>query len=189
MSSGYGNPPPPPQDPGPPPPSQPGQPVPDQPVQRGPSGPPAYSGGKPGPSGPRASFGERLIAYLIDQILVTIPAVVIAALLGMEIRTGSSGLVGTILGLAYYIYLEGSPSGQTVGKKVMNIRVVDMNTGGKIDYGRAAIRYLARILSGIVCLLGYLWMLWDREKQTWHDKLSTTVVVPTSSYPVESWPG
>jgi uncharacterized RDD family membrane protein YckC len=44
-------------------------------------------------------------------------------------------------------------------------------------------------LSGIVCLLGYLWMLWDKEKQTWHDKLATTVVVPTSAYPVESWPG
>jgi len=33
------------------------------------------------------------------------------------------------------------------------------------------------------------WMLWDREKQTWHDKFANDVVVPESAYPVESWPG
>ena len=33
-------------------------------------------------------------------------------------------------------------------------------------------------------LLGYFWMLWDREKQTWHDKFANDVVVPTSAYPV-----
>jgi uncharacterized RDD family membrane protein YckC len=32
-------------------------------------------------------------------------------------------------------------------------------------------------------------MIWDKERQTWHDKLATTVVVPTSAYPVSSWPG
>jgi hypothetical protein len=32
-------------------------------------------------------------------------------------------------------------------------------------------------------------MLWDDEKQTWHDKIASTVVVPTDQYPVESWPG
>ena len=46
-----------------------------------------------------------------------------------------------------------------------------------------------RIVSGFVCLLGYLWMLWDRERQTWHDKVANTVVVPTSAYPVAAWPG
>jgi hypothetical protein len=32
-------------------------------------------------------------------------------------------------------------------------------------------------------------MLWDAEKQTWHDKIAATVVVPTADYPVAAWPG
>jgi uncharacterized RDD family membrane protein YckC len=62
--------------------------------------------------------------------------------------------------------------------------VIDFRAGGPIGYPRAFIRYIARILSALPFLLGYFWMLWDREKQTWHDKLSNSVVVPTSAYPV-----
>jgi uncharacterized RDD family membrane protein YckC len=71
----------------------------------------------------------------------------------------------------------------------MNIRVIDANTGGSIGYGRAAIRWLMKIVSGLACLIGYLWMLWDKEKQTWHDKVAGSYVVPTSAYPVDKWPG
>ena len=77
-------------------------------------------------------------------------------------------------------------TGQTIGKRMLGIRVYDFGgSGGPIGYGRAFIRWLGRIISGIPCYLGYLWMLWDKEKQTWHDKLATTVVVPESAYPVE----
>lgn len=141
-------------------------------------------GARVGASGPRATFGARLVAFLIDTIAVGIVSLLLRALLG----TAGSGL-GIIAGLAYYAYFEGSPSGQTPGKRAMNIRVIDYLTGGPIDVGRALIRYLARILSGLAFLLGYFWMLWDPEKQTWHDKLANTVVVPTSDYPVTAWPG
>ena len=40
------------------------------------------------------------------------------------------------------------------------------------------------IILGVVFLLGYLWMLWDRERQTWHDKFANAVVVPIAAYPV-----
>ena len=135
--------------------------------------------------GPRASFGIRFVAALIDGILLGIIGYVIGLILGTVL--GSA--VQLVLGLAYYAYLEGSPSGQTVGKKAMNIRVVDFNTGGPIGTTRGLIRYLGRIVSAIPCFLGYFWMLWDSEKQTWHDKMATTVVVPTSDYPVAAWPG
>ena len=138
-----------------------------------------------GPSGPRASFGTRFLAALVDFVVLGVVDGLLFAILG---RTLGNAL-GALLGLAYYGYLEGSPSGQTVGKKVLNIRVIDFINGGPIGPGRALIRYLARILSAIPCLLGYFWMLWDPQKQTWHDKLANTVVVPTTSYPVEAWPG
>jgi uncharacterized RDD family membrane protein YckC len=50
-------------------------------------------------------------------------------------------------------------------------------TGRPIGYGRAFIRWLGSILSVIPLFLGYFWMLWDREKQTWHDKMAGSVVV------------
>jgi uncharacterized RDD family membrane protein YckC len=136
-------------------------------------------------SGPRASFGQRLVAWLIDAILVGI----VGGIVQLAAHNALGSLISLAIGVAYYGWLEGSPSGQTIGKRVMNIRVYDHRQGGPIGTGRAIGRYFAKILSAIVCLLGYLWMLWDSEKQTWHDKLVGTVVVPTSAYPVEKWPG
>ena len=135
--------------------------------------------------GPRANFGQRLGAVIIDVILVAILQTILSLVLG---RTAGQGL-GGLIGLAYFIYFEGSPSGQTIGKRALNIRIIDADNGGPIGYGRAVLRYFARILSALPCALGYFWMLWDKNKQTWHDKITTDVVVPTDAYPVEAWPG
>lgn len=145
---------------------------------------PDFTGAGDVRSGPRAGFGVRLVAALVDGILISAVGTILRLILG-DLGLG----LQILLGLAYYVYLEGSGSGQTVGKKVMNIRVVDFNGGGPIGPGRALVRYLGRILSSIPCGLGYFWMLWDSEKQTWHDKLAADVVVPTSAYPVTDWPG
>jgi uncharacterized RDD family membrane protein YckC len=134
-----------------------------------------------GPSGPRASFGRRLGAYLIDVIVVDVAGGIVWAL-----TNRSLGYAATfVIGIAYFAYLEGGPTGQTLGKRVAGIRVYDFARGGPIGYGRAVLRYIGKIISSIPCGLGFLWMLWDREKQTWHDKIATTVVVPVESYPVE----
>jgi uncharacterized RDD family membrane protein YckC len=137
------------------------------------------------PSGPRASFLQRLGAALIDGILVGIVAAVLEAVLSRSIGY----LVALALGIVYYGWLEGSASGQTIGKRALGIRVYDFTAGGAIGTSRGILRYFARILSSIPCLLGYFWMLWDGEKQTWHDKIASCVVVPVSAYPVENWPG
>jgi uncharacterized RDD family membrane protein YckC len=137
------------------------------------------------PSGPRASFLRRFGAALIDGILVGIVAGVLEAAISRSIGS----LLGLALAIGYYGWLEGSPSGQTVGKRVLGIRVYDFRVGGPIGTSRGVLRYFARILSTIPLLLGYFWMLWDDEKQTWHDKIAGSVVVPVSAYPVENWPG
>ncbi|HET6953379.1 MAG TPA: RDD family protein [Acidimicrobiales bacterium] len=85
-----------------------------------------------------------------------------------------AALVAAVL---YYGKMEGGPTGQTVGKKALGIKVVDSATGGPIGTGRGIARYFARIASGVVCYLGYLWMLWDPERQTWHDKIIGSYVV------------
>jgi uncharacterized RDD family membrane protein YckC len=141
--------------------------------------------GATGASGPRASFGLRFVAAIIDAVLLGIVNSILGAVVGRTV----GGALSLAIGIAYYGYLEGSPSGQTVGKKAMNIRVIDFTNGGALGTGKAIIRYVGRIISTIPCLLGYFWMLWDPEKQTWHDKIAGTVVVPTSAYPVSEWPG
>ena len=134
------------------------------------------SGG--GPSGPRAGFWRRFGATLIDGIILGAFYGLMYALLGAN----AAGLLNLVASYTYYTLLEGGSSGQTIGKKVLNIRVIDFRAGGPLGYGRAFLRNLARILSSIPLLLGYFWMLWDSEKQTWHDKLSTSVVVPVDAY-------
>jgi uncharacterized RDD family membrane protein YckC len=84
---------------------------------------------------------------------------------------------------AAFIYLglcEGGPDGQTMGKRAAGIRVIDAAGGGPIGTGRALVRAIGRYVSFPPFMLGYLWMLWDRDHQTWHDKLADTVVIPAT---------
>ncbi|MGH2943907.1 MAG: RDD family protein [Solirubrobacteraceae bacterium] len=121
----------------------------------------------------------RFWASLADGILLGVFALMCAA-----IDPGLYYVVGVPAGIAYYTLLEGGAKGQTLGKMMVGIRVIDLAQGGPIGYGRGFIRYIGRIVSSIPFGLGYFWMLWDREKQTWHDKMAGCVVVPTSAYPV-----
>jgi uncharacterized RDD family membrane protein YckC len=130
-------------------------------------------------SGPRAGFWRRFAAALIDGIIVLVVLGVLSAIV-----KGAGYGIGLLLSIAYFVYFEGGETGQTPGKRALGIRVVDFSTGGPIGYGRAFVRWIGRIISSAVVYLGYLWMLWDREKQTWHDKLANDVVVPVSDYPV-----
>jgi uncharacterized RDD family membrane protein YckC len=133
----------------------------------------------PNPSGPRAGFWRRFFAALLDGIIIAIVYGILAAAIG---GTGAYGL-GLLISLAYFTYFEGSAKGQTPGKMALGIRVIDFGGGGSIGYGRAFIRWIGRIVSELPILLGYLWMLWDKERQTWHDKFANAVVVPVSDYP------
>ena len=139
-------------------------------------------GGGSGASGPRAGFGVRLGAALIDGVLLSIVQFVLRAVVDQN----TASAIGLLVGLAYFTYFEGGATGQTLGKRVLGIRVYDFGGGGSIGYGRAVVRYLGRYVSAIVILLGYFWMLWDKEKQTWHDKFANAVVVPVSAYPTQS---
>lgn len=145
-----------------------------------------HNGPRMGPfegiASPKASFLRRVAALLLDSVIIT--AAIFAAALAIAVITGgesSSAIVivqafAQLSVLVYYALLEGR-SGQTLGKKALGIRVIDVSSGGPIGVGRAVLRYLARILSSLPLFLGYLWMLWDPKGQTWHDKLASSVVV------------
>ena len=135
-----------------------------------------------GASGPRAGFWRRFWALIIDGIILGIINTILAAILRHS--PGAYYAFGTIVAWGYGTLLEGGPRGQTLGKMALGVRVIDFNTGGSIGYARGLIRQVVKAISGIVILIGYLWMLWDREKQCWHDKAANDVVVPVGAYPV-----
>jgi uncharacterized RDD family membrane protein YckC len=120
----------------------------------------------------RAGFWRRFAAALIDGIVLGVVSEVLKLILG----TVGSGL-GLLISIGYFTYFHGS-TGQTPGDAALGIRVIDLQGGGSIGYMRAFIRWVVSLISFFVIVLGYLWMLWDDEKQTWHDKAAGSVVVP-----------
>ena len=121
----------------------------------------------------RAGFWRRFAAALIDGLIVGLTAGILE---GVFRSTGY--LLGLLVAAAYFTYFEGGPSGAGLGKRALRIRVVDFDSGGQIGYGRGFIRYIGRWVSAIVFYLGYLWMLWDPQRQCWHDKFAHDLVVP-----------
>ena len=145
--------------------------------QSAPQAPPgSYSSG---PSGPRAGFWQRVGAAILDTLILIVPSVILLLILkqGALYQT-----LSTVVSLAYFTYFEGGPTGQTLGKKAIGIRVYDFREGGSIGYGRGLLRQFGKWLSAIPLGLGYFWMLWDKEKQCWQDKIAGSVVVPADAY-------
>jgi uncharacterized RDD family membrane protein YckC len=155
---------------------------PPEPTQPAPSGYAGYGyqqqgyGYSYGPVSNYSGFWRRAGALLLDEIIIGVVGSLLVALSG---DNGAIGLFNLVLGIAYFSIFEGT-RGQTIGGMAASVRVVDADTGAIIGIPRAIVRNIARILSGLVFGLGYLWMLWDPRKQTWHDKIASTVVVRTA---------
>lgn len=122
-------------------------------------------------SGELAGFGVRLGAYLIDGIILGI----VFGVLVVALKSAGYALA-MVISIGYYVYFEGGEKGQTLGKSATGIAVRSVD-GGSIGYGRAFLRYIGRIISSIPIYLGFFWMLWDGDNQTWHDKIANSLVV------------
>jgi len=83
--------------------------------------------------------------------------------------------VTLLLDMAYFTYFHGT-TGQTPGKRIMGLRVVQ-ETGEPIGLGTGFLRWVGYIVSALPMLMGFLWAGADRRKQGWHDKIAGTVVI------------
>jgi uncharacterized RDD family membrane protein YckC len=124
--------------------------------------------------GETAGFVERLIAYIIDVVILIIPLLIISLLFPFELYV----IAAIVIGVAYYVYFWTS-SGATPGKMVMGLKVVRADSGELVDPGTAILRYVGYIVSGLVLYLGFLWIIWDPNKEGWHDKIAKTRVIKT----------
>jgi uncharacterized RDD family membrane protein YckC/uncharacterized membrane protein YgcG len=114
---------------------------------------------------PRAGFWIRMLALMIDAILVGVAF----ALLD---HNGKLQLVA----LAAYGAIMWKLKGTTVGGIVCNLKVIRVD-GREIDWSTAIVRALGCFLSLVVCGLGFIWIAFDEGRQSWHDKLAGTAVV------------
>lgn len=159
-----------------------------------PSAPPISEpyGAPPPPGGAYASRGARLLAAIIDGVitgaigwLIAAPFVGIGAMFGTELgpRLGAN-VISAIVAILYFA-LQHARWGQTIGKRVLNIRVVLAGGGGAIGYGPAFTRVVfTYVISIVTCGIGWLvdaaWILGDERRQALHDKVVKTVVVQTT---------
>jgi uncharacterized RDD family membrane protein YckC len=114
---------------------------------------------------PRAGFWIRMLALLIDLILV-----------GVALSWVHHGGRGMLLLLATYGAIMWKLKGTTVGGIVCDLKVVRIG-GGPLDWGTAIVRALGCFLSLVIAGLGFIWIAVDHEHQAWHDKIAGTVVV------------
>ncbi len=121
----------------------------------------------------RANFFERMGAIFLDVVVVSVLMVMIHAL--PPLRSLRPMPFGFFVALAYFAGMW-AWKGTTIGGTVLGLKVVRLDDK-PVTISVALVRGLASALSFIVMFLGFFWMIWDSEKQTWHDKIAGTVVV------------
>lgn len=147
----------------------------------------------PAPGVEFGDFGPRLVAYIIDGLIVgAIVIVVMIAWLLLALATGgisndtmSAGsalglVVGviavTVVGLGYFPWYW-SRDGATPGMRMMGLLLVRDVDGGPISGGQAILRLVGYAVSGMVFYLGYVWILVDKRRRGWHDLIAGTVMI------------
>ncbi len=121
-----------------------------------------------------AGFWIRVLATILDSLIVALPLSVIFLAAGDEGSPSSQGLQTLIL--AVYTIVLWVQWGRTIGGRILGLRLVRVD-GQPITYGTAVVRYLMLIVSYIVLLLGVLWVGFDKRKQGWMDKAAGTYVI------------
>ena len=164
---------------------------------------------------PYAGFWKRLAAYIVDVVILWIPHLIIANLLGgaaaqtammhtIENANNDPAVVmaaysvfwsamlptlgvQSLVTWAYFALFESSAMQGTPGKLAMGIRVTD-DQGRRISFLRATGRYFGKIISSLTLCIGYMMAGWTERKQALHDMMASTLVVNGRASAVRSNP-
>ncbi len=132
-----------------------------------------------------ATFGQRLLGRILDSLNsfvaylgVLLLSAVIMAISGAEEGSATASVVtviGAIVVIGLQVMWEGN--GGSPFRRGISVLIVDQNTFQPIGPWRAIVRIIVANFSLLFFGLGFLWMLWDENSQTWHDKAAGSVVV------------
>lgn len=122
--------------------------------------------------------GRRVVAAVIDLALIFfVSSIVSGAISDVSVAAGSSSLIGILIGAVYFIGLEGS-TGQTLGKMVAGIEVIEQTSGQTPGLGTATMRTVLRAIDGIFFyLVGFIVVLVSDRRQRLGDMAAGTLVV------------
>lgn len=120
-----------------------------------------------------ANMFPRFAAFLIDAILL---GIVQSILMNVTDSSTLSTIAEVLVIGGYYGFMEGANGSASVGKRVMGLRVCDVN-GGDLSFGIAALRGACHILSGAIFAIGYIMAFFTERKQALHDLIAGTLVV------------
>lgn len=129
-----------------------------------------------------ASFGRRASAKIIDWIMYYIfllPSLFLDAFVKNELlllKLFWAYFLMWFISISLYEIYKIKSCGQTEGKKFMHIKVVK-STKEEISWGTSIIRWITKYFSYMVFGLGIFWVIFDKDKQTWHDKIVKTYVI------------
>jgi uncharacterized RDD family membrane protein YckC len=135
----------------------------------------------PNVPGPLAEWTQRALALIIDAAVLWIPLIVVyvfGAVIG--------GAIGVLLILIGWLYLlagsiffaiQVGNTGASPGMRLVGLKCISLQTGQPIGAGMGVVRAIAHFVDGIICYVGWLWPLWDAQKQTLADKIMKTVVI------------
>ena len=143
-----------------------------------------------------AGFWWRVLAYIIDGFILSIVFFPLSIAVGLSV--GASGtdpnspeMIGMRFGLngfqilatwLYQAFCESSSWQGTIGKKVLGLRVTDLN-GNQISFARATGRYFGMMLSGMICFIGFIMVAFTEKKQGLHDMMASTLILKGPAAP------
>jgi uncharacterized RDD family membrane protein YckC len=137
--------------------------------------------------GQTAGFGVRVLAYLVDGIILSIfggafPYLVVpnetSVAVGQQVTTTASGSV--VVSLIYFVIFWSSlGGGRTLGMRLLKLRVVREDKVAPPSVIEAFVRWIGLWVSFVLCFAGVIWVAFDSRHQGWHDKLAKTLVLHT----------
>ncbi len=127
-----------------------------------------------------ARFTYRYAALTLDGLITNLLLLPFMAMIYFSPKKVSESLIVNIilfllpyLYFAYFLHRDHT----SPGKKFFKIGV-ETTDNSEITWKKAIIReFFGKILSSLVLGIGLLWMFFDKQKQTWHDKIAHTVVI------------
>lgn len=139
-------------------------------------------------------FWRRYVAAVIDGIIVGVVTSPFGMTFNQTVTNGTSttsesssnSIVPFIISFAYIIFFLVKQNGQTIGKKIMGLRVVKED-GQPVDLATAVTRYFSYLLSAAVLCLGLISAAFNPKKQGWHDKIANTYVIKTDNKSRSGW--
>jgi uncharacterized RDD family membrane protein YckC len=138
----------------------------------------------PAVSGAKAGFWIRVVAYIIDAIIVGIIAFIVSLIFGVT-KSGypQNQSISILFFVIYFTYMFSANGfigpGQTIGMRVLNLKVVTV-TGESLDLTKALIRAIILVAEVEILIIGWIGLIWaafDPQKQAVHDKVAGTYVV------------